>query len=156
MNAYERMEEKSCKDGVNIIGCDFKSPRIKGLYCNGTIGISNRIKTSVEKGCIAAEELGHHHTSVGDITDMTSEENRKQERQARLWAYNNQIGLNGLINAYEHRCKSRYDIAEYLEVTEEFLQECIECYREKYGVATTLDNYCIIFIPHLAVGKIIK
>lgn len=31
-------------------------------------------------------------------------------------------------------CTNRYETAEYLEVTEEFLEECISCYREKYGV----------------------
>lgn len=41
--------------------------------------------------------------------------------------------------------------AEYLEVTEECLQECIEIYRDKYGVYTTVDNYVIYFLPNLAV-----
>ena len=43
------------------------------------------------------------------------------------------------------------DVAEYLEVTEECLQECIEIYRDKYGVYTTVDNYVIYFLPNLAV-----
>ena len=83
-----------------------------------------------------------------------SASNRKQERQARLWAYNKQIGLRGLIRAYEAGCQNRYEVAEYLDVTNEFLTECIECYRQKYGVGTTVDNYYIMFIPYLAVGKI--
>ena len=56
---------------------------------------------STEKVCVLAEELGHHHTSVGNILDMTDISNRKQERQARLWGYNKLIGLSGLIKAYE-------------------------------------------------------
>ena len=79
--------------------------------------------------------------------------NRKQERQARLHGYNHLIGLTGLINAYEHGCMNRYETAEYLEVTEEFLEECISCYREKYGVCKIVDNYIIYFIPNLAVFK---
>lgn len=93
------------------------------------------------------EELGHHYTSTGNILDMSVVQNRKQERQARIWAYNKQIGLRGLINAYEHGCRNRYEIADYLEVTEEFLEESIKCYREKYGVCTTVDNYVIYFEP---------
>lgn len=156
MNVYERIENKSCKDGVNIIKCNFNSPRIKGLYCDGTIGISSSIKTSIEMGCIAAEELGHHHMTVGNIIDPDCPQNRKQERKARLWAYNEMVGLRGLIDAYEHGCQNRYDIAEYLEITEEFLQECVDCYRNKYGVGKMVDNYYIMFIPHLAVGRIIN
>ena len=83
-----------------------------------------------------------------------SDSYRKQERQARLWAYNKQIGLRGLIDAYEHGCQSKYEVAEYLEVTDEFLADCIECYRQKYGIGTTVDNYYIMFIPNLTIGKI--
>ena len=79
--------------------------------------------------------------------------NRKQERKARLWAYNDLIGLRGLIDAYKHGCQNRYEIAEYLEVTDEFLEECITCYLNKYGVGVALDGYYITFIPHLTVLK---
>lgn len=81
--------------------------------------------------------------------------NRKQERQARLWGYNRSIGLFGLIRAYEHGCKDKYKIAEYLDVTEEFLENCIACYRDKYGILTIVDNYIIYFIPHLTIAELI-
>jgi hypothetical protein len=68
-----------------------------------------------------------------------------------MWAYNRLIGLCGIIKAYKAGCQNRYEIAEYLEVTEECLQECIECYRDKYGVYTAVDNYVIYFLPNLAV-----
>lgn len=154
MNTYERLQDEACKDGINVIDYEFNSDKIKGLYCDGTVAIRQNIETSTEKACVLAEELGHHHTTVGNIIDMENVQNRKQERQARLWAYNKQIGLSGLVQAFEHGCTSRFEVAEYLEVTEEFLEECIACYREKYGVATTIDNYYIMFIPNLTVGKI--
>ena len=94
------------------------------------------------------------HTTLTKNIVSFSDSYRKQERQARLWAYNKQIGLRGLIDAYEHGCQSRYEIAEYLEVTDEFLTDCIECYRQKYGIGATVDNYYIMFIPNLTIGKI--
>lgn len=120
--------------------------RIKG----NNIYIRKDMNT-VEKTCVLAEELGHHHTSVGDIIDMTDIQNRKQERQARLWGYNKLIGLTGIIKAFQAGCQSRHEMAELLDVTEEYLQECVDCYRDKYGVCTEVDNYTIYFIPHLAV-----
>lgn len=84
---------------------------------------------------------------------MTVPENRKQERQARLWGYNRSIGLLGLIRAYEHGCKDKYEIAEYLDVTEEYLENCINCYQDKYGEYKTVDNYTIYFIPNLMIFK---
>lgn len=154
MNSFEVLESEACKDGVDIISHNFESKRIRGLYSDGTIGINNSIDTTAERTCVLAEELGHHYTSLGDILDMSNTQNRKQERQARLWAYNKLIGLNGIIQAYEAGCQNRHDVAEYLEVTEEFLEECISCYREKYGTYTTIDNYYIMFIPSLMVGMI--
>ena len=125
----------------------YNNGRIKGKR----IAIRKDIETNTEKTCVLAEELGHHHTSVGNILDMNDVRNRKQERQARLWGYNKLIGLTGIINAYRAGCQSCHEIAELLEVTDEYLQECIDCYRDKYGVCTDVDNYTIYFIPHLAV-----
>lgn len=153
MNTYEYLEDKACKDGIEIVNRTFKSNRIKGLYCDGTIALNSKIETSTERACILAEELGHHHTSTGVIIDLSDVQNRKQERQARLWAYNDRIGLYGLIRAYENGCKDKYEIAEFLNVTVEFLEDAINCYREKYGVYTTVDNYTVYFIPNLAIGK---
>ena len=128
----------------------YNNGRIKG----NRIAIRKDIETTTEKACVLAEELGHHYTSVGDIIDMSNTHNRKQERQARFWAYNKLIGLRGIIQAYEAGCQSRYEIAEYLDVTEEYLADCIEAYRDKYGVGVEVDNFYIMFIPHLAVGKL--
>lgn len=154
MNPYEKLQDKACEDGVDVIDYPFESNNIKGLYCDGVVAIREDM-TIPEKTCALAEELGHHKTSVGNIIDMTSSANRKQERQARFWAYNKQIGLIGLVRAFEHGCQNRFEIAEYLEVTEEFLEECIECYRNKYGICKQVDNYVVYFIPQLSVMKLV-
>lgn len=151
MNVYEQLLSSS-DENIIVIEKQFKS-KAKGLCKGNKIGISADIDTSTEKACVLAEELGHHYTTVGNIIDMTNAQNRKQERQARLWAYNKQIGLRGIIRAFNHGCSNPHEIAEYLEVTEEFLHEAINCYREKYGVYTTVENYIIYFIPNLTVGE---
>lgn len=119
------------------------------------IAIRQDIETATEKACVLAEELGHYYTTIGDIIDLSDAQNRKQERQARIWAYNKRIGLNGLINAYEHGCRNRHEVAEFLEVTEEFLEEAIEYYKEKYGVSVITNQHYILFIPNLIIGKIL-
>ena len=150
---YEEMQ--ILHDDLNIVEMDLSEVSgLKGLYVNGHIAINAKM-SDIEKACVLAEELGHHYTSVGNILDMTSFANRKQERQARLWAYNKQIGLIGLVRAFEHGCQNRFEIAEYLEVTEEFLEECIECYRNKYGICKRVDNYVVYFIPQLSVMKLV-
>lgn len=119
---------------------------LKGFYVNGNIAIE-RDMTSTEKACVLAEELGHHYTTVGNILDQSKAENRKQERRARLWAYQKAFDLIDLVSAYKHGCRNRYEIAEYLEVTESFLQEALDTYKEKYGVYTKVDKYVVCFEP---------
>ena len=152
MNLYEILLDNAFNDGMLVKEKPLQGSdgRIKG----NKIAIRKDM-TIPEKTCALAEELGHHETSVGNILDMTSAANRKQEHQARLWAYNKQIGLIGLVRAFEHGCQNRFEIAEYLEVTEEFLEECIECYRNKYGICKRLDNYVMYFIPQLSVMKLV-
>lgn|GEM_PF-1695059 len=42
---------------------------------------------------------------------------------------------------------SRHDFAEFLGVTEPFLQAAIDRYREKYGCCATVGEYVIYFDP---------
>lgn len=153
MNSYELLENEACKEGIDIIDYDFRNKSIKGLYCDSTIAISSAVETVSERTSILAEELGHYHTSVGDILDQTDASNRKQERHARLWAYDRLIGLSGIIKGFENCCRSRYELAECLGVTETFLQEAIDCYGEKYGACVEIDGYLIMFAPALGVIK---
>lgn len=145
---YEALLNVTDAEGLTVKERPFKTydGRIKGnkIYLRDKMSYT-------EKTCVLAEELGHHYTSVGNILNMEDLSNRKQERQARLWGYNKLIGLTGIVNAFESGCQSAYEAAEFLEVTEEYLQECIDCYRDKYGVYTEIDNYTIYFIPNLAV-----
>lgn len=119
---------------------------LKGLYIDGNIAIEKKM-TTTEKACVLAEELGHHFTSTGNILDLSDVRNRKQELRARLWAYQKAFDLNDLISAYKHGCRNRYEIAEYLDITESFLDDAIEAYKRKYGFCTTLDKYIIYFEP---------
>ncbi len=103
--------------------------------------------TETEKKCVLAEELGHYHTTVGNILDQSDAGNRKQEYRARVWAYNHTIGLHGIIQSCKTGHTSASEAAEYLEVTEQFFIETIQCYKNKYGLYTTIDNYMIFFEP---------
>ena len=118
----------------------------KGRIKGNRIAIKHDM-LEIEKKCVLAEELGHYYTTVGNILDQTNTANRKQERRARVWAYNEMISLSDLVDSYKDGCRSRYEIAEHLGVTEEFLQECLDYFHEKYGLYTKQNNYLIYFEP---------
>lgn len=126
---------------------------LKGLYVDECIAIEKDL-SYIEKSCILAEEIGHYLTSSGDILDQSKTENRKQEFKARSWAYDKQVGLIGIINAYDAGCHNLFEMAEYLDVTEDFLAEALESYRRKYGEYIAMDNYIVYFEPSLCVLKL--
>lgn len=150
---YEELLQHA--DSEQIIVKEKPLKNFDGLAFGNKIAIRNDINTSKEKSCVLAEELGHYYTTSGNILDQSDTMNRKQELKARFTGYNIKIGLIGIVSAYESGCSNLYEMAEYLDVTEEYLQDAIECYTSKYGECTCIDNYAIYFIPNLMVLKII-
>ncbi len=149
---YEELQIQH--EHLNIIEMDLSGVNgLKGLYVDGNIAVDENIPEK-EKACILAEELGHYYTTTGNILDQSKAENRKQEYHARLWAYNKQIGLTGIVDAFRSGCRNRHEAAEYLGVTEEFLMDALEAYRKKYGICTTVENYIIYFEPCIGVMEI--
>lgn len=157
MTEYEKQLDMAKRENVTVIeDYDMEDTRLKGLYCDGTIALNKNIDTSVERSCILAEELGHHYTTVGNILDPNDAGCRKQELRARLWAYNKKVGLRGIIRAYEAHLRELNEVAEFLEVTPEFLKDSLQCYRNKYSPYTVVDNYIVFFEPYLSVVKLIQ
>lgn len=150
---YEELLQHA--DSEQIIVKEKPLKNFDGLAFGNKIAIRKDINTSKEKSCVLAEELGHYYTTSGNILDQSDTMNRKQELKARFTGYNIKIGLIGIVSAYESGCSNLYEMAEYLDVTEEYLQDAIECYTSKYGECTCIDNYAIYFIPNLMVLKII-
>ena len=150
MTKKEELEQMAFDEGVPIDYVNFKSNHLAGLYIDGSVALKSGM-SSTKTADTLAEELGHHYTTVGNILDQTNIDARRQEKKARLWAYDKRIGLSGIIQGFRQHCHNRYELAECLGVTEEFLQEALECYREKYGCMVELDGYIILFEPRLAV-----
>ncbi len=147
MTEYEKLLDNAKQDNVNVIeDYDFSGTRIDGLYCDGSIALSKDL-TETEKKCVLAEELGHHYTTVGDILNQNTTENRKQEHKARVWGYRKVLDLTDIVSAYKYGCTNRYEIAEYLNVTESFLIDAIEHYKNQHGLYAKVDKYLIYFEP---------
>lgn len=143
---YEKLVKECEKEDIEVLDIDLGDD-LKGSYCDNTIAINKRIATNKEKACVLCEELGHYHTSTGDILDQSDINNRKQERIARSWGYRKLIGIIDLIDAYKQGITNRFELAEYLDVTEEFIDECLKYYREKYGLFYEIDEYVVYFEP---------
>lgn len=132
MNSYEKLVCDAEKMGLEVIEKHFKSSA-KGLCKGKKIGISKTIEQSVEKRCVLAEEIAHSLYTVGNIIDTRNESNYKQELFARKKAYEMILPLYMIIESYRSGNVSCYEMAEDLEVTEEFLVNTILHYNTKYG-----------------------
>ena len=115
-----------------------------GLIRGSRIAIRKDIETQAEKSCVLAEEIGHYRTSSGNILDQLL---TAADQEGLLVKEQPLTRHDGLIRAYEARCRNRYEMAEYLDVTEEYLEEAIDCYKAKYGLYASVDNYIIYFEP---------
>lgn len=152
LNSFERLLEHTDTQHIRVLEKQFKS-NAKGLIKGNKIAIRQDIPT-VEKASVLAEELGHYYTTVGNILDQEDAGNRKQEHKARTWAYNRLIGLSGLVRAYEKGCTTIYEMAEELEVCEDFLRSALDHYHDKYGCCTDYNGYRISFEPSFSITSL--
>ncbi|MCI2898686.1 ImmA/IrrE family metallo-endopeptidase [Staphylococcus hominis] len=126
---------------------DFVLPgSFSGIYNDGVILIDKN--TSSEKKLeILAEELAHHEITHGDIINQKDIQNKKYELKARRLAYEKLISLKDLIDAYLQGINNLYELANFFEVTESFVLQSIEHYKQKYGYSTRYGKYVIQFEP---------
>lgn len=144
---YEELLLEAEQHGITVK--EKPLPLSDGLIKGRRIAIRQDIPTLAKKADVLAEELGHYHTTVGNILDQTTTEARKQERAARIWAYKLRIPLLDLVKAYKAHCRNAFEMAEYLDVSEDTLIEALEFYRQKYGTGVMVGDYYIRFEPHL-------
>ena len=76
-----------------------------------------------------AEELSHYEVNVGDILDQDNINNRRQERAARRRAYEKLLPVENILFAARDGHTELWDMADYLDVDEEFLKEALMYYR---------------------------
>lgn len=148
---YETLLTEARKENVEVAEIPFL--RVKGLYCDRVIGIRQSLTTS-EKACVLAEELGHYHTSAGNILDQKKLANRNQENRARRWGYERLVPVDKLIDAFNAGVQNRHELIEFLDVAEEFLLAAIKHYQQKYGQLCRVGNYVIVFEPLMVFREI--
>lgn len=120
---------------------------LKGLCVDDNIFLCKDIDNETELKCILAEEIGHYFTSYGNILNLKDIRSKKQELRAMNWAYDELIKLDDLIRASKQGIRNSYELSEFLDVTEQFLNEAIAFYKSKYGIYKVIDNYIVYFEP---------
>lgn len=157
MTKYEELLRETEMQSINVLEIDLGTNKKCGKCVttdDGDYIVINSNMSDAKKYEVLSEELGHFFTSYGDICNLSDLENVKQEKRARNWGYDELVGIVPIINAFKSGVRSKTELAEYLGITEKFLEDAIEHHREKYGLYFEIDNYVICFEPSLQIVEL--
>lgn len=144
MSLYEELVIKNrhipIDDGIALKG-DFE-----GFYDNGVILIDKNLPET-RKAEILYEELAHHKLTYGNILDQSKWINRKFENYAKRHGYEAALPLRIIIEAHHYGVSNLYELAQYVQLSEEHVLEILEYYKQKHGIGTHYGNYSITFEP---------
>jgi len=147
--AIEEVEFKNNIDGIYL-----KIPDLDPI-----IGIRSSIVNDNKKYISTlAEELGHHFTSIGNLTsECFTYSNRiirtKQEYKARKWAANFLINTDDIILALSNSITSINELSDYFSVSSELIEIKIKSLQQDKSSAILLNcikdneilyNQCLI------------
>lgn len=139
-NLYDLAEKEKIKiydwHIENAYGAFINIDKINAIALN-----YNKIGTHIEEKCVLAEEIGHYYydaTYSPYCQDMQLIS--KQERKAKKFAYNILIPFENLRKAILSGKTSILSLAEYFDVTAQFMSNCIALYLEKYGYIVTKEE----------------
>ncbi|MGJ8368784.1 ImmA/IrrE family metallo-endopeptidase [Staphylococcus capitis] len=117
-----------------------------GLYINGKIFINSNL-SETRKTEVLYEELAHHKLTYGNILDQSKDINRKFENYARRHGYEAALPLRIIVEAHHYGVSNLYELAQYVQLSEEHVLEILKHYKNKYGIGTHYGEYLITFDP---------
>ncbi|MCE4953514.1 MULTISPECIES: ImmA/IrrE family metallo-endopeptidase [Staphylococcus] len=117
-----------------------------GFYNDGIILIDKNLPET-RKAEVLYEELAHHKLTYGNILDQSKWINRKFESYARRHGYEAALPLRIIVEAHHYGVSNLYELAEYVQLSEEHVLEILEYYKTKHGLTTRYGKYVIQFEP---------
>lgn len=107
---------------VPSVSCDIGDLRHIGFRK----GLNNR-----EMLVCFAHELGHHKRGAFYQIEAPCFTRGQCEYKADKWAVHKLIPIRSLYAAFKKGCTEAWQLAEYFDVTEEFVQKTIEIYKQE-------------------------
>ena len=136
---YSDLEALAEFYGVRIVDYDFPAT-IRGVYHDGVIGINKDVTDPAERRCIIACEMGRHLMRGYRGIVLTEEQ---ENIIAFYWAVSYIMPLSALIEASKFKIKTLTDLAEFLNVTPQFVKSGIAFYKNSMGSRIFYHNHVI-------------
>ena len=121
--------------GTEIICCDLpQTVSVSAMSCTGAcyIGMDPfRIETTAQERVHLAHELGHCETGAFYNVHSSLDIREKQEARANVWAVSRLVPAEEFMNALCNGVVEIWELAEYFDVTEDFIRKAAEIYKVK-------------------------
>ncbi|UZW85593.1 ImmA/IrrE family metallo-endopeptidase [Staphylococcus lugdunensis] len=144
MGLYEEMLIKH--DYIEIKETDVMPDNLSGVWLDDLILINSNLPET-RKTEVLYEELAHHKLTYGNILDQSKWINRKFENYARRHGYEVALPLRIIVEAHHYGVSNLYELAEYVQLSEEHVLEILEHYKQKHGIGIHYGEYSITFEP---------
>lgn len=144
MGLYEKMLIEH--DYIEVRETDVMPNDLHGLWLGDLILIKRNL-SETRKAEVLFEELAHHKLTYGNILDQSKDINRKFENYARRHGYEAALPLRIIVEAHNYGVSNLYELADYVQLSEKYIVEILEHYKNKYGIYTQYGTYLIQFEP---------
>lgn len=144
LSKYEILLDKVYNYGIDVFELDLVGDC---GYCYNDVIFINKNSSEVTKYCILSEELGHYLKTVGDITNLEQTSNMKQEIVARRWSIDNLLTPDKIISVLLSGVSNKYELLDELYITDSFLDEAIQYYKNKFGIYYVGETHLLVFEP---------
>ncbi len=144
MGLYEKMLIEH--DYIEVRETNVMPNNLHGLWLGDLILIKRNL-SEIRKAEVLYEELAHHKLTYGNILDQSKFNNRKFENYARRYGYEAALPLHIIVEAHNYGISNLYELAEYVQLREEYIAEILKHYKNKYGIGTHYGEYLITFDP---------
>lgn len=147
MTVYEKLEDEAYSLGIYVNNKILQpADNLDGLYIGwqtGSIILINKHRSLAVQTIALAEEIGHHHRSIGQSANHTDYLSNRSERVGRIWSYKRLMPVDKLFLAIKKGVVTTDTIAEHFEVTENFVTDAINYYSTT-GMSPVLMHGCIV------------
>lgn len=144
MGLYEKMLIEH--DYIEVRETDVMPNDLHGLWLGDLILIKRNL-SETRKAEVLYEELAHHKLTYGNILDQSKWINRKFESYARRHGYEAALPLRIIVEAHHYGVSNLYELAQYVQLSEEHVLEILKYYKQKHGLTTRYGKYVIQFEP---------
>ena len=144
MGLYEKMLIEH--DYIEIRETDVMPNDLHGLWLGDLILIKRNL-SETRKAEVLYEELAHHKLTYGNILDQSKWINRKFENYAKRHGYEAALPLRIIVEAHHYGVSNLYELAQYVQLSEEHVLEILKHYKQKHGLTTRYGKYVIQFEP---------